>query len=139
MAKIRVANNNQALSMTLNPLDSMMYFKAGESFATSAYIELAGHSASNAKRIIIGIILPKSMARISNISVTRLTGSFFGDGGLINSSADNNWVTTTGVTIVASKASDNAARIYIDNTSAFTNTTTFTPVSYFGHVTFTFS
>ena len=139
MAKIRVANNNQALSMTLNPLDDLMYYKPGGTFSTAAYIELAGHSAASAKRIIVGIVLPKSIARISNISVTRLTGSFFGDGGLVNSAADNNWVTTTGITISATKASDNAVRIYVDNTAAFTNTTTFTPVSYFGHVTFTFS
>ena len=119
--------------------DDETYYRVNDTFASSAYMEMSGHSTGNAKRIVIGFTVPKSMANISTITVTRLTGSFFGSGGLINSATDTNWLTTSGITLTPLKTSDNTVRIYIDSTTAFTNTAFYTPVSYYGHVTLKFT
>lgn len=102
------------------------------------YAEAASYSARNvvpgliagsAKQILFRVTTPKSMANISNISVTALAGWFAGINGIIKDSngdnaADNtNWLSQNGVAVAAYKKSDNTAIIRLTRESAFGNAT----------------
>lgn len=142
MAKIRVANNNQALSMTLNPLDDLMYYKPGDTlrYKTGSSAVMAGLITSSSTAIRLGMFTPKSLARITTITVTSLSGYLRGPNGYLdNNSANTNYATASGYTVTADIVSDNMIRIYIDKSTAFTNVDNNVPVVYYGSFNFTFS
>lgn len=113
--------------------DLGLAYAAGDTYAeaasSSARNVVPGLIAGSAKQILFRVTTPKSMANISNISVTALTGWFAGINGIIKdsngaSAADNtNWLSQNGVAVAAYKKSDNTAIIRLTCESALGNAT----------------
>ena len=113
--------------------DLGLAYAAGDTYAeaasSSARNVVPGLIAGSAKQILFRVTTPKSMANISNISVTALTGWFAGINGIIKdsnggSASDNtNWLSQSGVTVAAYKKSDNTAIIRLTCESALGNAT----------------
>lgn len=142
MAIIKVANNNQALSFTLNPLDDMMFYKVGDTltYYGGSYIVLPGLITSSSTGLRFSMTVPKNMSRISSVNVTAMTGTLRGPSGYLNSDSSNvNYATAAGYTVTAGKVTDNVIRINIDKDSAFTNVDNNVPVVYYGGFTIKFS
>lgn len=111
--------------------DLGLAYAAGDTYAeaasSSARNVVPGLIAGSAKQILFRVTTPKSMANISNISVTALAGWFAGINGIIkdsngDSAADNtNWLSQNGVAVAAYKKSDNTAIIRLTCESALGN------------------
>ena len=140
MAKIRVANNNQALSFILNPYDDAIYFKKGDTFTFDGAGVMNGSITGSKKSIWLTIFTPKSLANINTITVTELTGTMRSAlGGINGSASDVNWLNQTGISIATKKTTNNMIRIILSNTTAFTNVNDNTPIAYTGSLSFTFT
>ena len=79
----------------------------------------------------------KSMENISTVSVTTLSGSLYGVGGLVDSS--NADFTASPYTASASKQGTHNIRIGIKKTTAFTNATTSAPACLFAQISLKFT
>ena len=115
-----------------------LIYKAGDTYGESSSI-LTGMIRNGAKQFAMRVTTPKSMASVSGITVTALTGWIGGINGIIGGSGDNtNWLSMEGATVRAVKKSDNTVLIIVDMSSVLTNATN-GPASFYGAFTLTFS
>lgn len=115
-------------------------YHAGDTFATSDLTPIPGLVTSSTSQIYLTIPVDKSLERISAIRVTRLVGGVRGISGYVNGSSDSyNWLTTSGMTIVAYRRSKYLVVVRITKSSALTNVNNNTPVVMLANVTLAFS
>jgi hypothetical protein len=126
--------------LTSKPNSGSLYYGAGETYSTSTDMMICGHVTSGTTVIQLGMWLPKSLEKISSISVTNLVGAIRGTSGYINNwGANTNILTQSGITVDAVRTFPNGIRLHIGNTSEFTNVTNNTPVAFSGKITLSFS
>lgn len=108
-------------------VDLGLAYAAGDTYSeaasSSARNVVPGLIANGGKQILFRVTTPKSMANISNISVTALAGWFAGINGIIKDSNYTNWLSQNGVAVSAYKKSDNTAIIRLTCESALGNAT----------------
>lgn len=120
--------------------DDEIYYRNNDTLSITSYTDLNGFITSSATSVSFSFYTPKSLANISSITVTAFTGTLRGVSGYLNSqSSAKNWLSDTNYTITATKMSDNMIRIVCDKSSAYTNVTNNTPVSYYGSLGLSFS
>lgn len=112
-------------TQTFDPL-----YKANDTFSTLDALPCFGHITGSSKNIYFSVAVDKSMANITSIEVTALSGTirtvagnYLGD----NGTSAVNW--KTGNTVTAVKISDYVVRILISFTSAPTNAINNTPMA----------
>lgn len=126
--------------LTSKPGTGSLYYAAGETYSNSTDMMICGHVTSGTTVIQLGMWLPKSLEKISSISVTNLVGAIRGTSGYINNwGANTNILTQSGITVDAVRTFPNGIRLHIGNTSEFTNVTNNTPVAFSGKITLSFS
>lgn len=81
----------------------------------------------------------KSMENISTITATTMTGWIGGVNGAINGTSSNTNYIGTGYTVSCAKQGNTHVRIGLVKSSAFTNATAYSPVTYFGTLTLKFT
>lgn len=114
----------------VNIIDTM-FFKSGDTL-TINQVPLSGFVTSSTK--IVNLVCPvsKSLSNINSISVTACKGGIrTTEGGYLNSGSDSSdWKNTSGLTVTATKVTDNLINLRIQSTNAFTNVTNNTPLSF---------
>lgn len=116
------------------------HYVAGDTLSITSYTDLNGFITSSATSVSFSLYTPKNLANITSITVTSFTGTLRGISGYLNNQTTaKNWLSDSNYTITATKMSDNMIRIVCDKSSAFTNVTNNTPVSYYGTVGLSFS
>lgn len=113
-----------------------------DTFVSNHGLPINGFITSSATVISLNVPLYKRLSQISTITCTACVGGIRGTSGYVNGSSDTyNWLTASGVTISCGKAPhSNAIVMLIQKTSAFTNVTNNTPLSYNAqNLRFTFS
>lgn len=117
-----------------------LFYKSGDTLSITSYTDLNGFITSSATSVSFSLYTPKNLANITSITVTSFTGTLRGISGYLNKQTTaKNWLSDSNYTITATKMSDNMIRIVCDKSSAFTNVTNNTPVSYYGTVGLSFS
>ena len=85
--------------------------------------------------IYMGVTVPKLMTNVGNVTVTKLIGRFRGPSGTLNSeSSDVDYYTSSAYNIGAVIAADNRVVITVTASTAFTNSTNNSPVSFHGQI-----
>ena len=105
-------------------IDSLFY-KNGDTYETgaSARIPITAYLVDSGKTIRVTIPVPKSLKKITSVTVTTMKGALLGDSGYINSTNYNtDWLNQTGVTASAAIIDDRTVRIDLTSTSNYTNT-----------------
>ena len=121
-------------------LISPTHYVAGDTLSITSYTDLNGFITSSTTSVSFSLYTPKNLANITSITVTAFTGTLRGISGYLNNQTTaKNWLSDSNYTITATKMSDNMIRIVCDKSSAFTNVTNNTPVSYYGTVGLSFS
>lgn len=118
------------------------HYVAGDTFTFSVSFPLNGFITSSTKGVRLALYLPKSVANITTITVTECSGTLRGISGYLNSETDNYdfAADTTNYSLVATKVKDNLITLQINKTTAFTNVTNNTPVSFYPNkLTLTFA
>lgn len=112
------------------PALSEIYYASGDTFSFSASTAVAGLVTSGVTNLYLTVPTPKSMSKISTVTVTAMTGGIrtTSSGYLDGVSDGQSWLNRDGVTVTASKASDNMIRVTVSKTSAFSNAQNNTPV-----------
>ena len=120
--------------------DDEIYYRNNDTLSITTYTDLNGFITSSSTSVSFSFYTPKSLANISTITVTAFTGTIRGISGYLDSKTTAyDWYSDASYTITATKMSDNMIRIVCTKSSAFTNVTNNTPVSYYGSVGLTFS
>ena len=121
--------------------DDEVYYRNNDTLSITSYTNLNGFITSSTTSVSFSFYTPKSLANISSISVTAFKGTLRGGSGYLDgkTSAYDWYADSTTYTLTASIMSDNMIRIVCTKSSAFTNVTNNTPVSYYGSVGLTFS
>ena len=99
-----------------------LFYKAGDTFTITGML-INGFVTSSTKSIFMSFHVEKSMANITNVTISEGKGSIrCAGGGYLNSksSATYDWLNETGLTWTVTKQSDHVVRVRIDSTSAFT-------------------
>lgn len=123
----------------ITPTKRDVFYEAGDAFATTGAMVVAGLATSSATHMRFNIPVDKSMDLVRSIAVERLSGAVRGTNGYVAGSDDGtNWL-TSGFSVSAGKISSRNVRVYITSPSAFSNMANNTPVVGFFHVTFRFS
>lgn len=102
-------------------------YQTGDTLSMTLF-PITGIITSSGKEIRLAVEVGKSLKNISTITVTACSGGIRGVSGLVNSLSDPNWLTRSGVTVSASKVTDNHITIAISSSSAFSNVTNNTPL-----------
>ena len=97
-----------------------------------------GQVVSSTARVYLTIYTPRSMEFISTVSVTAMTGGLRGISGYLDSMAYNTDIAAN-YTVTAEKLTNNAICILVKKSSAFTNATNNTPVTFYGTVSLKFT
>lgn len=126
--------------LTTKPGSGSLYYAPGETYSTSAEMVISGYITNGVRNIHLGLWLPKSLEKISSISITSLVGSLRGINGYINGwSGSTNILTQSGITITAARTTPNGIHINIGKSADFTNAASNTPVSLSAKITLSFS
>ena len=117
------------------------YYKPGDTFSTAANMALfvPGIITSSSGLYIGCFTVDKSLAAISSISITSLTGALRGTNGYVDSTADSTNLITKYSNIKMYKISDYNVKVDINKGSAFSNVTNNTPVILCCKMTIAFS
>lgn len=118
------------------------HYVAGDTFTFSVSFPINGFITSSTKGVRLALYLPKSVANITTITVTECSGTLRGISGYLNSESDNYdfAADTTNYSLVATKVKDNLITLQINKTTAYTNVTNNTPVSFYPNkLTLTFA
>lgn len=126
--------------LTTKPGSGSLYYAPGETYSTSVEMMISGYITNGVRNIHLGLWLPKSLEKISSISVTSLVGSVRGVNGYINGwNGSTNILTQSGITITAARTTPNGIHINIGSSTDLTNATANTPVSLSAKITLSFS
>ena len=126
--------------LTTKPGSGSLYYAPGETYSNSADMMINGYITNGVRNIHLGLWLPKSLEKISSISITSLVGSMRGVNGYINGwNGSTNILTQSGITVITSRTTPNGIHINIGSNSDLSNTTANTPVSFGGRITLSFS
>jgi hypothetical protein len=126
--------------LTTKPGTGSLYYAPGETYSTSVEMMISGYITNSVRNIHLGLWLPKSLEKISSISITSLVGSLRGINGYINGwNGSTNILTQSGITITAARTTPNGIHINIGSSSDLTNATANTPVSLSAKFTLSFS
>jgi hypothetical protein len=126
--------------LTEKPGSGDLYYAAGDTFSTTTDMMMCGHVTNGGKLIQLGVWLPKSLNKITNVTVTAFNGSIRGVNGYVNNYEPNvDILNQSGITITAFKTTPNGVRVHVQNTSAYTNVQNNTPVVFSGKITLLFS
>lgn len=116
------------------------HYVAGDTLITSAYTDLNGFITSSTTSCSFSFYTPKSLANISTVTVTAFKGTLRGGSGYLDGKTSAyDWFADASYTLTATKITDNMIRIVCTKSSAFTNVTNNTPVSYYGSLGLSFS
>jgi len=118
------------------------HYAIGDTFTFNVSFPINGFITSSTKGVRLALYLPKSVATITTITVTECSGTLRGISGYLNSETDNYdfAADTTNYSLVATKVKDNLITLQINKTTAFTNVTSNTPVSFYPNkLTLTFA
>lgn len=120
-------------------LKSSVEYASGDSYAITTNTPVSGFI-NESKSIYFTVFTTKSLKNISSCSISIFTGNLRGINGAINSSTiPVTYTSSSDYTVTATKVSDNAIRIILTKTTAFTNSTADTPVVFYGQLTINFS
>lgn len=115
------------------------YYRAGNGFTTTSYMIASGDITSSNKIIRIICSVPANMANVTP-NLVSLTGVFRGIDGYVNSQSSGiNWASQSGITTAVEKCSDFHLLITLSNSSAYTNVTNNTPITFRGVISISFS
>lgn len=115
------------------------YYASGDSYAITKSTPVSGFI-GDGKSIFFTVFTTKSLKNISSCSISIFTGNLRGINGVINGSTTTvTYASSSDYTLSATKVSDNAIRIILTKTTAFTNSTADTPVVFHGQLTINFS
>ena len=115
-------------------------YAANDTYSESSSI-ITGLIRNSAKSYILRLVLPKSMAGISTVTVTTLNGNLFNkDGSPVTGSSNYvNFLTQTGVSsVAATKVSNNTVLITVTTSSALTNAVN-GPAAFYGNLALKFT
>lgn len=137
-AQLPVANGGTGATSAANARTNLgLCYAANDTESSNSSNPLSGlvSTISNAARVIyLEFVTEKSMENISTVTVTTLTGQLFGVNGVLDNLTSATNLTTGNYTASATKLSNRRVRISITKSSAFTNATALTPVTYWGTV-----
>lgn len=120
--------------------DDEIYYRNNDTLSITTYTDLNGFITSSTTSVSFSFYTPKSLANIASVSVTAFKGTIRGISGYLDSkSSAYDWLADSTYTVTASIISDNMLRIVCTKSSAYTNVTNNTPVSYYGSLGLTFS
>ena len=120
--------------------DDEIYYRDNDTLSITTYTDLNGFITSSTTSVSFSFYTPKSLANISSVTVTAFKGTLRGISGYLDSKTSAyDWFADSAYTVTATKISDNMLRIVCTKSSAFTNVTNNTPVSYYGSVGLEFS
>ena len=125
--------------LTTKPGTGSLYYAPGETYSTTPEMMMCGHITNGVRNIHLGLWLPKSLEKISNISITTLVGSIRGVNGYVGWTTTTDFLTQSGLTITANRTTPNGIRINIVSSSDLSNATANTPVTLSGRITLSFS
>ena len=121
---------NEALAGTLyiNSTENAFYYKSGDTYSFSAgfVLPFGGYLGSAMNNAQVMVYTPKSLANISSISVSALTGTIYTYNGtsLDSRSGAYDWVSNNAYTITAEKVADHLVKLNVVKSSAFSGATT---------------
>lgn len=120
--------------------DDEIYYRGNDTLSITTYTDLNGFITSSTTSASFSFYTPKSLANISSVTVTAFKGTLRGISGYLDSKTSAyDWFADSAYTVTATKISDNMLRIVCTKSSAFTNVTNNTPVSYYGSLGLSFS
>lgn len=120
--------------------DDEIYYRNNDTLSITTYTDLNGFITSSTTSVSFSFYTPKSLANIASVSVTAFKGTMRGGSGYLDSKTSAyDWFADSAYTITATIISDNMLRIVCTKSSAYTNVTNNTPVSYYGSLGLTFS
>ena len=120
--------------------DDEIYYRNNDTLSITTYTDLNGFITSSTTSVSFSFYTPKSLANITSVSVTAFKGTIRGISGYLDGKTSAfDWYADASYTITASIISDNMLRIVCTKSSAYTNVTNNTPVSYYGSLGLTFS
>lgn len=120
--------------------DDEIYYRNNDTLSITTYTDLNGFITSSTTSVSFSFYTPKSLANIASVRVTAFKGTMRGGSGYLNSqSSAYDWLADSAYTITATIISDNMLRIVCTKSSAYTNVTNNTPVSYYGSLGLSFS
>ena len=136
---------NQSYNIVTDKPGEQLVYKAGNTFSATASTAANrpmwyGVITSDSKTIYLCARTDKSLASISSIAVTTLTGWIYGVSGAVESSGTStNWVSN--YTVTAVKSTDYMVKISIkkSDSTAFSNVTASSPVVASANLVLTFS
>lgn len=120
--------------------DDELYYRNSDTLSITSYTNLNGFITSSTTSVSFSFYTPKSLANISTITVTAFKGTLRGGSGYLDGQTSAyDWFADASYTLTASKMTDNMIRIVCTKTSAYSNVTNNTPVSYYGSLGLSFS
>ena len=109
-------------------IQNALYYKNGDKFICSNYLQLSGCITTGQKQICIKLTLPKLLNNISSITVNKCNCLFRGIAGYVGGNSYINYTSTTGYSVTAIAGSENTITINIYATSAFSDSTNNTTI-----------
>lgn len=120
--------------------DDEVYYRNSDTLSITTYTNLNGFITSSTTSVSFSFYTPKSLANISTITVTAFKGTLRGGSGYLDGQTSAyDWYADASYTLTATKITDNMIRIVCTKTSAYSNVTNNTPVSYYGSLGLSFS
>lgn len=120
--------------------DDEVYYRHSDTLSITTYTNLNGFITSSTTSVSFSFYTPKSLANISTITVTAFKGTLRGGSGYLDGQTSAyDWFADASYTLTATKITDNMIRIVCTKTSAYSNVTNNTPVSYYGSLGLSFS
>lgn len=114
-------------------LQNALFYKNNDTYAITSNFSVNGFITQSATEVYFTVFTEKSLRYISSASVTALNGLIRGNSGYLDSnSTAHNFLTDSAYTVTATIVSYNAVRVCIKKSSAYSNVTNNTPISYYG-------
>jgi hypothetical protein len=109
------------------------HFAIGDTFTFNVSFPLNGFITSSTTGVRLALYLPKSASQVPVVKVTECSGTLRGISGYLNSNSSNyDFISdSTNYTVIATKVKDNLITLQINKSSAYTNVTNNTPVSFY--------
>lgn len=132
-----------ALTSDISTAIGNLAYKNGDTFTIRANYLANGSITASAKQIMLQIVVPKSLANISSVTVNKCEGIFRGVAGYVNGTTAIDYADNADYTIRADIATDNVITLNIYKSSAAftdaTNNTTINALFTANNLEFTFN
>lgn len=116
------------LVSAINELYDSQFYQVGDTI-NFTYIILSGLITNASKDLVFSLFLPKSLANITQISITSFNAELRGTLDYLNNSAGfTQYVGLSGYTLTPTKSSNNSINITLAKSTAYTNVNNNTPV-----------